>query len=116
MNIFPTAIREFLRHTGAGSFVRSSAVSYDCTVFGYFIEMFRELIGGNAQSVRQFLIRFSPRRRVPRVKKRELFATIQPLSHFIGSNSCCFHPLPPPLSQVFTRIICAFWWSFVAKR
>jgi len=91
MNVFPTAISEFLRHTGAGSFVRSSAVSYDRAVSWYLIEMFRELIGGNAQSVRQFLIRLSPRGRISCVKKRKLLATIQPFAYFIGSNSRCFH-------------------------
>jgi hypothetical protein len=105
MNIFPTAIREFLRHTGAGSFVRSSTVSYDRAVLWYLIEMFRELVGGNAQSVRQFLIRFSPRGRVPRVKKRELFPTIQPLSYFISSDSRCFHC---PSTSIIYQIVYDF--------
>ena len=54
MHVFPTAISEFLRHTGAGRFVRSSAVGYDCAVFWYFVDMLRDFIGGDANSVRQF--------------------------------------------------------------
>ena len=91
MNVFPTTLREFLRHPGAGSFVRSGAVSYDRAILWYLIEMFRELVRGNAQRVRQFLIRFSPRRRVACIKKRKLLPPIQSLSYFISSDSRCFH-------------------------
>jgi hypothetical protein len=56
MHVFPTAFTEFLRHTGAGSFVRSSAVGYDCAISWYFVQMFREFLGGHAKSVWQFLI------------------------------------------------------------
>jgi len=52
MRVFPTTIREFLRHPGAGCFVRSSAVGYDRAVLWNLIEMFRDLIGRHAQSVR----------------------------------------------------------------
>jgi hypothetical protein len=56
MNILPTTVTEFLRHTGAGCFVRSSAVGYNRAVLWYFIEMFLDLIGGHAKSIRQFLV------------------------------------------------------------
>jgi hypothetical protein len=54
MHVFPTGFGEFLRHTGARMFVRSSAVSYDRAVFGNFIEMLGEFIAGYANGVGQF--------------------------------------------------------------
>src|ERR1044072_625053 len=77
--------------------------------------MFLDLIGRHANSIRQLLIRFSPRRRISRVDGRKLFATIKTFSYFIDSDSSCFH-LPPSTIQLLTGIICSFWWSFVAKR
>jgi len=91
MNILPTTVNKFLRHTGAGRFVRSSAVGYDCAILWYLIEMFRDLIGRHAKSIRQFLIRLSPRRRIACVNERKLFATLKTLSYFIRSDSRCFH-------------------------
>jgi len=91
MNIFPTTVNKFLRHTGAGRFVRSSAVRYNRPVFWYFIEMFLDLIGGHAKSIWQFRIRLPPRRWITCINERELFATIKPLSYFIRSDSSCFH-------------------------
>src|SRR5215216_4744722 len=91
MHVFPTTFSEFLRHTGAGAFVRSSAVGYDRAILWYLVEMLCELIGGNAHGVRQFLVRLRPRGWVPCVKERELFATIQSLSYFVCSDSRCFH-------------------------
>jgi len=52
MDVLPTTFSEFLRHTGAGCFVRSSAVSYDCAILRYLIEMYLDLIGGHANSIR----------------------------------------------------------------
>jgi hypothetical protein len=91
MNILPTTVTELLRHPGAGCFVRSSAVGYDRAVLWYLIEMFLDLIGRHAKSIRQFFIRLSPRRRIPCINERELFATIKTLSYFIRSDSCYFH-------------------------
>lgn len=56
MNVFPTGFGEFLRHPGAGSLVRSSAVRDHRAVFGDFVQMLRELIAGYANGVGQFLI------------------------------------------------------------
>jgi len=107
MNIFPTAVNKFLRHTGAGCFVRSSAIGYNCAVLWYLIEMFLDLIGGHAQSIRQFRIRLPPRRRIPCIDKRELFATLQPLSYFIRSNSRCFHRTPSLLLHlIYQNCLC----------
>jgi hypothetical protein len=83
MHIFPTTFREFLRHPGAGSFVRSSAVGYDRAVLWYLVEMFGELIGGNAHGIRQFFVRLRPRGWVPCVEECELFATVQSLFYFV---------------------------------
>src|SRR6185369_5852157 len=106
MNIFPTTFGEFLRHTGAGCFVRSRAVGYDCAILWYLAEMFLDFISRHAKSIRQFLIRLSPRRRIPCVNKCELFATIKTLSYFIRSDSRCFHITSLYLT-LFNRIICA---------
>ena len=113
MNVFPATLREFLRHTGAGSFMRSSAVRYYSAVLWYLIEMCRELIGGNAKSVRQFLIRLSPRRWISCVNERKLFAPIQPFSYFIRSKSCCFH-CHLHYSTVYQNHLC-FLWSLWQK-
>jgi hypothetical protein len=56
MHVFPTGFSEFLRHPGAGSFVRSGAVRYDCAVFWDFVEMLGEFIAGYANGVGQFRI------------------------------------------------------------
>jgi hypothetical protein len=129
MDIFPTTVNECLRHTGAGCFVRSSAVSYNRAVLWYLIEMFLDLIGGHAKSIRQFLIRLSPRRWITGINERELFATIQPLSYFIRSDSRCFHHTPPCISpnlaalfvlfvdkkHKYRKNILCFWCIFVAR-
>jgi hypothetical protein len=91
MHVFPTTYAELLRHTGAGSFVRSSAVGYHRAISWYLIQMLLEFLGGHAKSVWQFLIRFCPRRWIPCVEKGELFATIEPLSYFVSRDSGCFH-------------------------
>lgn len=106
MDIFPTTFTEFLRHTGAGCFVRSRAVGYHCAILWYLIEMFLDLIGRHAKSIRQFPIRLSPRRRIACVDERKLFATIKTLSYFVRSDSSCFH-YHLHLQQL-TGIICNF--------
>jgi|GEM_PF-2854898 len=52
MHVFPTTFREFLRHTGARSFVGSSAIGYDGAVPWYFIQVGRELFSGHSDRVR----------------------------------------------------------------
>ena len=91
MHVFPTTFTQFLRHPGAGCFVRSSAIRYDRAVLRYLIEMCCDLVGGHAQSVRQLLVRLTPRRWIPCVNKREFFATVQALSNFIRSDPRCLH-------------------------
>lgn len=71
--------------------MRSSAVGYDRAIPGYLIEMFLNFLRGHAHSIRQFLIRLSPGGRIPCVNERELFSTIETLSYFVCSDSCCFH-------------------------
>ena len=56
MNVFPTGFSEFLRHTGAGIFVRSGAVRYDRAVFWDFVEMLGEFVAGYANGVGQFRV------------------------------------------------------------
>jgi hypothetical protein len=103
MHVLPATISEFLRHPGAGRFMRSRAVGYDGAVLWYFVQMFPDLISGDANRIRQFLVRLSPRRRVPCVNKRELFTTIHPLTDFIRSDSRYFHlPLPPVLQVIIS--------------
>jgi len=91
MNVFPTAFTQFLRHPGAGCFVWSSAVGYNCAILWYLTEMFGDLVCGYANSIRQFLIRFSPRRGISRVDKRKLLATLHSLPDFVRRDPCCFH-------------------------
>ena len=101
MHVLPAMISEILRHTGAGCFMWSRAVGYDDAVLWYLVEMFLNLISGDANSIRQFLVCLSPRRRIPCVNKRELFTAIHPLTDFIRSNSRYFHlPLPPLLNYL----------------
>jgi hypothetical protein len=106
MNVFPTTFGEFLRHTGAGCFVRSRAVGYDCAILWYLVEMFLDFVGRHAKSIRQFPIRLSPRGGIPCVNERELFATIEPLSYFISSDSRCFHHYLLVISPFYQHYLC----------
>ena len=56
MHIPPTAVRKFLRHTGARCFVRSSAIGNNGAVFRNFIEVLFKLFLGHPDRIRQFLI------------------------------------------------------------
>jgi hypothetical protein len=52
MHILPATVAEFLRHPGAGCFVRSSAVGYDGAVLRNLVQMFGDFFSGDANSVR----------------------------------------------------------------
>ncbi len=56
MHVFPTGFSEFLRHTGAGSFVRSGAVRYDRAVLWNFVEMLGEFVAGHANGAGQLRV------------------------------------------------------------
>jgi hypothetical protein len=91
MHILPTAIDEFLCHTGTRSFVRSSTVRDHRSIVWDLVEMLIDFLGGNAYRARQLLLSLSPRRRISRINKRELLPAVHPLSNFINRNSCRFH-------------------------
>src|SRR5205814_6579396 len=52
MHIFPATLGKLLRHTGARSFVRSSAISYHCAIFGYLFEVFVKFSSRHSKRVR----------------------------------------------------------------
>lgn len=91
MRILPTAIGEFLCHTGTRSFVRSRAVSDHCTIVRNLADVLLQFVGRHADRTRQFPVRFRPRRWISRIDKRERLPAIQPLSYFVHCDSCCLH-------------------------
>ena len=99
MNVFPTTIRELLCHTGTRCFVRSCAVCDDCTIVRNLVEMLFHFAGRYANRGGKFLVGFSPRLRISRINKRELFAPVQPFCDFIYYDSCCLHNV-----KVMTRL------------
>ena len=56
MHILPTAIGEFLCHTGTRSLVRSSAVSDDGAIVRNLVQVLIDLVSGHPDRARQFLI------------------------------------------------------------
>jgi len=83
VDILPSMLHEFLRHTGAGGFVWSTTVSDYGAVSRNFFEMLFHFIGRNPDCSRQFRICFRPRLWIPRVYKRKSLAAIHTLFHFI---------------------------------
>ena len=91
MSIFPTAIREFLCHTGTRSLVRSRAVSDHRAIVRNFGEMLLDFVSGHPNRARQFLVRLRPRYRIARINKSERLAPIHPFADLVDCNSCSFH-------------------------
>ena len=91
MHILPTAIGEFLCHTGTRSLVRSSAVSDDCTIVRNLVDVLVDLVSGHPDRARQFLIRLCPGRGISRIQKRQPFAAVQTFTNFVDCDSCDFH-------------------------
>jgi len=93
MHVLPTAIREFLCHTGTGPLARSSAVSDDSAVVRNLVEMLAYLIGRHSNGVWQLQVRLPPRLRISRINKRERLTTINPLANLVDCDSCSFHSM-----------------------
>ena len=91
VDILPTILHQFLRHTGAGRFMRSSTVCYDAAVSRNFVEMVSHFIARDPDRSWQFRLCFRPSLWIPRVDKRKRLATIHTLFNFVHSNSGCFH-------------------------
>src|SRR6266404_2819958 len=94
MNILITVGREFLRHPGAGVFVRSSTVGDYCAVMRNFRQMFFNFVSGHPHRAGQLGFGFAPSYRIARVDKSKLLAAIHPFFHFINCDSCYFHLRP----------------------
>jgi hypothetical protein len=91
MHILPTAIREFLCHTGTRRLVRSRAVSNDGAIVWNFVGVLIDCVSRHSNRTGQFLIGLTPRLRISRIDKRELLAAIQPLCDLVHCNSCYLH-------------------------
>lgn len=91
VHTFPTMIGKFLCHTGTGCFARSSAVSNNSAIMRNLVEVLINFLSRDSERAGQFLIRLSPRGRIPCIQKCELLTAVQPLCNFVSCNSCNFH-------------------------
>src|SRR5688572_17506429 len=87
MRIFVIVLLEYVRHTGAGRFVRSSAVGYDRAVARNVGEMFLDLVRRHSNRAGQFRIGFAPSFWISRVDKKHVLALVEPLSQLINRDS-----------------------------
>jgi hypothetical protein len=85
MHVPPAVIDEQLRHTGAGCFMRSSAVGYGCRGLRQVLQVFCNFIDWNTHRSGQLLVRLAPRHRIARVDEHDLFVAIE---HCFSISRC----------------------------
>jgi hypothetical protein len=73
------------RHTGAGSFVRSTAIENDLSVSWNLVAARGEFFGGNSDGARYGVEVF--RKPAAKVDDKKLLASIQPVLQFLGCDS-----------------------------
>jgi len=99
MHVFEVMLFENVRHTGARSFVRSSAIGHDRAVAWNVREMLFDLIGRDANRARQFRVAFRPSLGVACVDEEDISVLREPFSHLVDGNSFG-HSAPPTTEKL----------------
>jgi hypothetical protein len=86
-DILIAAILKFLRQTGAGGFIRSSAINHNGLVPGNAGDVLFERIDGDPERIRQFFAGFGPGLRIACVNDGEVFPGVHVFSEFIHRDS-----------------------------
>jgi len=76
LHSFEAVIVQYLRHTGAGCLVRSSAICYHELVAWNIGEMPLDLVGRHSDGARQFCTGFTPSLRITSIDKEHIFPLV----------------------------------------
>jgi hypothetical protein len=109
------ALPKLLRQTGAGTFIRSSAISDNGLVFWNFVDVLFKAVEGNAKSSWHHDVGLSPSFRIARVNHREILTCRHALAQVINRDSDIILHIKASLFSLAGDRYAAWFLSMAAK-